>query len=333
MERRIRILTLVTLAYIAAYSILPHKEVRSFNPRPSSSISTGLLIHSLTEDPPFLSSQHCQWIYIAETLVWYYLLRLCSSTPPSKQPCFKEISNLNLYREGCLWCSSKWIRYLDSNVALICSFECQQSINLQPTDLCGHTWGECRALTIISSVKAAFHQITWDVKSRVLYMWPGVQLRFLLPVMAVLNIPAACGTAFILRGQKKNLFRRSLSVGFWGMLITSSAVTFLLLAVSHLNYPGGHAMSTVHKLEPCNDGRAWLLITRQLLGFKTMWSLILSVTYIHMIGPCWQIDIMIEFIILSLKLGLMVVTSHLEPESPTFQCMVSAYGGGNILKC
>ena len=62
-----------------------------------------------------------------------------------------------------------------------------------------------------------------------------------------------------------------------------------------------------------------------------LWSSLL--TYIHMTGPCRQIKIVSELIITTLKLSLMVVTSHREPESPTFQCMVSAYGGGNILKC
>ena len=78
--------------------------------------------------------------------------------------------------------------------------------------------------------------------------FPLLQLRFLLPVLPLLNIPAASGLVWFWRRRWKSRIGTALCLAAGALVAASLVATGAFLAVSRLNYPGGHAMYLLHTL-------------------------------------------------------------------------------------
>ncbi|KAK7490863.1 hypothetical protein BaRGS_00017919 [Batillaria attramentaria] len=78
---------------------------------------------------------------------------------------------------------------------------------------------------------------------------PHKELRFIIYALPVFNTAAACGAANIWRKRAKSLVRMLLAWGLIGLLFVNTVASGIFLYVSHLNYPGGDAMSALHRLE------------------------------------------------------------------------------------
>ena len=79
-----------------------------------------------------------------------------------------------------------------------------------------------------------------------------VQVRFLLPVLPVLNIAAASALARIWNNRGKRQWLSANATSF--LLIAASAMAVLvMLMVSRQNYPGGHALHELHKWQASNS--------------------------------------------------------------------------------
>lgn len=82
----------------------------------------------------------------------------------------------------------------------------------------------------------------------------AVQLRFIVPVLPALNIPAACAVAWGWRNASKSRARLMILLGIVASLGASLALTGLFTAVSRQNYPGGHALLRLHELASNAEG-------------------------------------------------------------------------------
>ncbi|PVD39263.1 hypothetical protein C0Q70_01891 [Pomacea canaliculata] len=82
---------------------------------------------------------------------------------------------------------------------------------------------------------------------------PHKELRFIIYTFPVLNTAAACGAHSIWRNQGKSVLYRLAGFALLGLLALNAAVSGLFLYVSYLNYPGGVAMASLHKLEGHRD--------------------------------------------------------------------------------
>jgi len=73
--------------------------------------------------------------------------------------------------------------------------------------------------------------------------------RFIVYMVPIFNIAAARGAAWILERRRDwRLLKPILLIGVFGILAVNSAMTALLVSVSHMNYPGGEAMATLHAI-------------------------------------------------------------------------------------
>jgi len=88
---------------------------------------------------------------------------------------------------------------------------------------------------------------------------PHKELRFLLPVVPLFNLCAACGGAQLLgmasgggggggppRGLMARILRRAPALTLAGLLAISAAGSAVMLRASALNYPGGYAFEQLH---------------------------------------------------------------------------------------
>ena len=84
-----------------------------------------------------------------------------------------------------------------------------------------------------------------------------MQLRFLLPVLSVLEIPASCGLASLVKGRRKSAVRQVAMLLAFAGILGSLALTLLILQVSRLNYPGGEALQALHQLQQHSKGKSF----------------------------------------------------------------------------
>ena len=174
-EKRVRAITVITLLYVAAYSLLPHKEVKTCRARLNifqCSISLLTLI------------------YLSQSVIQ----RICSANSV-----FLHVSVSALHAETVIR-SQRCALYL-TNVS-ICF-----------PDLVSH-----------------------------------LQLRFLLPMLPLLNIPAAAALAWLWRRRGKSKAMALQCVLSAALVLLSFILACFFLAVSRLNYPGGEALQKLHGL-------------------------------------------------------------------------------------
>ena len=81
-----------------------------------------------------------------------------------------------------------------------------------------------------------------------------LQLRFLLPVLPVLNIPSAAALASLFQNSSKSRVRQILFLSAIGLTAVTVVMNILLVSSSRLNYPGGHALWRLHALELSQGG-------------------------------------------------------------------------------
>ena len=81
-------------------------------------------------------------------------------------------------------------------------------------------------------------------------------MRFLLPVLPLLNIAAAAGLMRAYQNRRKGPGWAGVWLAAVALLACSAAAAVLMTVVSRVNYPGGHALARLHATEAASAAEA-----------------------------------------------------------------------------
>nr|CAG4649264.1 EOG090X04MD [Scapholeberis mucronata]SVE93564.1 EOG090X04MD [Scapholeberis mucronata] len=82
---------------------------------------------------------------------------------------------------------------------------------------------------------------------------PHKELRFIIYVFPLLNVAAAAACSRLWENRRKSKWRGLLALIAIGHLVANLMMTGFLIMASRVNYPGGEALSLLHKLEPAES--------------------------------------------------------------------------------
>ncbi|CAK0780776.1 hypothetical protein CVIRNUC_005171 [Coccomyxa viridis] len=85
---------------------------------------------------------------------------------------------------------------------------------------------------------------------------PHKEVRFLLPVLPLLNIAAAAGIMRAYQNRRKGAGWAGVWLAVVALLACSAAASVLMTLVSRANYPGGHALARLHATEAASAAEA-----------------------------------------------------------------------------
>ncbi|CAM6071312.1 unnamed protein product [Sphagnum tenellum] len=152
---------------------------------------------------------------------------------------------------------------------------------------------------------------------------PHKELRFILPVVPVLNISAAAAIARIHNNRQKPMWMVAHGVCIL-LFLLSVVATVLMSAASYANYPGGQALHTLHQQETNVSNLEPRIVHIDTLPAMT------GVSRFCEKGPPWRYSKEEHISIDALALQNFTYLLNAHPRVPGFDCLIAVPGYAGV---